>query len=124
MNKHKIMIVEDDQFLRKIYQTKLEKEGHEVMVASNGEEALTVLETGIPEIILLDLVMPQLDGFGFLEKKQQLAKAKDVPVIVLSNLGQQSDIDRTNFPDVAGYAIKSNTSLAEILQKIEEVLKK
>src|SRR5262245_5713470 len=90
----KVLIVEDDQFLVIAYRKKLSLNGYEVDVARDGEEAKVVLQTSVPDIILLDLVMPREDGFQLLTELKQNQAWKNIPVIVASNLGERPDIER------------------------------
>ena len=88
----KILIVEDDNFLRSLTAKRLEKEGYVVAVAVDGESALVTAQDEQPDLILLDLLLPGLDGFGVLGKLKAHNDLKKVPVIVFSNLGQKEDI--------------------------------
>lgn len=114
----KVLVVEDDTFLLKAYKAKLTKAGFELQVATNGEEALNVLKTFLPDVILLDLVMPKLDGFETLERIKKDEKLKSIPVIVASNLGQKEDIDRGMKLGANDYIVKSNVELDELIKKI------
>ena len=87
--KPKIMVVEDDSFVMDIYQTKLSQEGYEVIQAENGVEAFKKLETKIPDLILLDIIMPYMDGLQMLKKIKLEEKLKNIPVILLTNLSQK-----------------------------------
>lgn len=119
----KILVAEDDKYLASAYQTKLTKSDYEVKIASNGEEALHTLKSFIPDIILLDLVMPKKDGFTTLEEIKKTENLKHIPVIVATNLGQQEDIGRAKQLGAADYVVKSNMSLDEIIAKIEATIK-
>lgn len=116
----RLFIIEDDIFIAKIYEKKLTKEGFEVNVAHDGKEALSKLETFIPDIILLDLVMPNMDGFGLLKKVKKSKKLKDVPVIVLSNLEQVSDIERAMELGAKEYIVKASVSIQDVVDTISE----
>lgn len=118
----KILVAEDDKFLGSAYRAKLTKTGFEVQIATDGEEALTALQTFTPDIILLDLVMPKKDGFATLEAIKQDAKLAAIPVIVASNLGQKEDLDRAKALGAADYIIKSDLSLDALITKILETL--
>ncbi|OGL93747.1 hypothetical protein A2239_00855, partial [Candidatus Uhrbacteria bacterium RIFOXYA2_FULL_40_9] len=85
-----ILIAEDDHFLSNIYQTKLKKEGFQVLIAKDGEEALSLIQEKKPSVVLLDIMMSKLDGFGVLEEMQKDKDLKKIPVIIMSNLGQDS----------------------------------
>jgi two-component system, OmpR family, alkaline phosphatase synthesis response regulator PhoP len=117
----KVLVVEDDKFLMSAYRAKLERSGYEVHMASDGDEALSVLETLVPDIILLDLVMPRKDGFATLGEIRQKDALKSVPVIVASNLGQKEDIDKATGLGATDYIIKSDLSMDDLIGKIEKV---
>lgn len=114
----KILIVEDDKFLATAYKLKFEKTNFEVMVAYDGEQALELATSFSPQIILLDLIIPKLDGFGVLEKLQSDSKTKKIPVIITSNLGQSEDMKKGLALGAKDYFIKSNTSLEDIVKKV------
>ena len=116
-----ILVVEDDQFLSAAYKLKLEKEEFTVSLAQDGQEALDMLQTLTPDLILLDLVMPIKDGFAVLSDLKESEKLRDIPVIIASNLGQDEEIKRGIAMGAVDYIVKSNTSLEEIVQKIEMI---
>lgn len=118
-----LLVAEDDQFYANLYRTKLEKEGFGVVVASNGTETLELLKKHHPNLIILDLVMPEMDGFEVLKKLKEESDLKDVPVIILSNLGQEEDIERAKEFGVFKYIIKSNVSIHQMVESVEEALK-
>lgn len=122
--KPRVLIVEDDQFLRKIYITKLSQENFDVMTAVDGEEALTAPKKETPDIILLDLILPKIDGFEVLKELKNDPETKDIPVIILSNLGQQSDIERGKKLGAIDYLVKSQFSINEVVNKIKTSLEK
>src|SRR5687767_14651981 len=114
----KILIAEDDRFLGIAYKAKFTKSGFDVQIATDGQEALTILQTFDPDIILLDLVMPNKDGFATLEEMRKEEKLKKTPIIVASNLGQKEDLDRAMSLGATDYIIKSDNSLDAIIEKI------
>ncbi len=117
----KILIAEDDASLSKALKLKLESLGFSVEVAVDGEDALLHLKKTPYDLLLLDLMMPQLDGFGVLE---ELKKAKHKPVVfVNSNLSQASDRDKAMKLGADDYLVKSDISLKEIVAKITKALK-
>ena len=118
----KILIVEDDKTLIKMYQTKLTLENFEVEVAYDGEEGLEKLKTVSPDLVLLDLAMPKLDGFEFLKKMMADASLKKIPVVVLSNLGQESDIKKATDFGAKDYLIKANLTPRQVVEKIRKYL--
>ncbi len=117
-----LLVAEDDQFYANLYRTKLEKEGFGVVVASNGTETLELLRKNTPNLIILDLVMPEMDGFEVLKKLKEEKDLRDVPVIILSNLGQPEDIERAKELGVFKYIIKSNVSIHQMVESVEEAL--
>ena len=120
--KTKILIVEDDTFLAGIYANKFEKEGFEVLLATDGEMGLKLAKKDAPQIILLDILLPKLDGFEVLEKLKSDAGAKMIPVILLTNLGQKEDVDKGLKLGAADYLIKAHFMPAETVDKVKKVL--
>ncbi len=121
MSKKHILLVEDDGFLASIYAQRLEVEGYEVSLASNGEDGVRLALKDHPALILLDLVMPKLDGFQVLERLKQEENTKAIPVLILSNLGQKEDIERCASLGAAGYLIKAHTLPHETILKVKEL---
>ena len=120
----KILIVEDDIFLGNAYRVKLSKEGFDATVLTDGEEALTFLESTIPDLILLDLMMPIKDGFSTLEDIRKNPDWKEIPIIITSNLGQTEDISRGMSLGATDYIVKSNIPLSELIIKINTLISK
>jgi two-component system, OmpR family, alkaline phosphatase synthesis response regulator PhoP len=118
----KVLLVEDDRFLRKAAEATLRKGGLTVLVAADGEEALNIVRADVPDLVLLDLIMPKIQGFEVLRRLKDDPATRHVPVIVLSNLGQDSDVQRAMTAGAAGYLIKSNLSLQELLAKVRSLL--
>lgn len=122
---YNILLVEDDSFLRDICAKKLVKEGFTVFEAIDGEQALKVLDKISPDLILLDIILPAIDGFGVLEKirSHQNEKIKKVPVIMLSNLGQKDDVEKAIAMGANNYLVKAHFTTEEIITKIKDELK-
>ena len=120
----KVLIVEDDVMLNKIYQTKLGIVGYKVFAAYDGEEGIKKMEETLPNIVLLDLMLPKKNGFEVLEIVKQNIKLNHIPVIILSNLGQGDDIERGKALGADDFLVKSNVKLEMVLEKIEQVLQK
>lgn len=118
----KILWIEDDTFLSELLSTKLVTEGTIALHARDGEEALHILEKETPDVILLDLVLPGISGFDILKHIKKDERLKKVPVIVLSNLGQQSDIDRTKELGAIKHLVKSELDLDRIAYEISSVI--
>lgn len=120
--KSKVLVVEDDQFLRKIYEVKLSDEGFNVKIAVDGEEGIKLALDFKPDVILLDLIMPKLNGFEVLEKLKGKEKIK-TPIYVLSNLGQDSDVEKAKKLGAEGYLVKAVTPINEVVRTIRSSLK-
>jgi CheY-like chemotaxis protein len=110
-----ILVVEDDSFIASVHSKKLTKEGFEVMMAGDGEEALEVVRKRKPDIIFLDLIMPKKDGFETLKELKTDPDLKDIKVIVLSNLSQEDDKQRVLDMGALDYVVKANVSFREII---------
>ncbi|MFH0818730.1 MAG: response regulator [Patescibacteria group bacterium] len=121
--KKQILVAEDDKFLRKVYQVKLAKEGFDVIIAKDGEEALKMALQNKPYLILLDMVMPKMSGFDVLEAIRANKDTQKTKVIILSNLGQDSDIQKGKELGVLEYVVKSNTNLEDVISIIRKHLK-
>ena len=120
----KILLIEDDPFLLSMYTTKFELENFQVEAAEDGEKGLELaLETN-PDIILLDILMPKMNGFEVLEKLKIDAKTKDVPVILLTNLNQKDEIERGMSLGADDYLIKAHFMPTEVVDKIKKVISK
>ncbi len=121
----KILLVEDDTILVEMYQAKFELEGHEVHVATNGEECLAMLKDLHPELILLDILMPKLNGFHVLKEIKKQPDLRQIPVILLTNLGQ-AEVDMNQelakALGVNDYLIKSHHTPDEVVHKVVKVL--
>ena len=120
----KILIIEDDKFLRDLIVQKLQREGYVVVEATDGEEGVKKAQGEQPDILLLDLILPEIDGFMVLEQIKKNPKTKDIPVVILSNLGQKEDIDRGLRLGAADFLIKAHFTPGEIIEKIRVILKK
>lgn len=118
----KILIVEDDKFLRELFVRKMFNAGFDVDSAVDADQAFNVLSNKKPEIILLDLILPGLDGFGILAKLKADNNLKDIPVIVISNLGQKEEMDRAMSLGAVDFLIKANYTLDEIINRILTIL--
>jgi len=119
---HRILLAEDDRFLRKAAETALKRQGFTVLAAVDGEEALRIARTDAPHLILLDLIMPKLQGFEVLRALKADAATAAIPVIILSNLGQDSDVKQAMEAGAAGYFVKANLSLQDLVKRVVEVL--
>lgn len=123
MERKKIVIVEDDRFLRRVYEEKFKKiADYEIFVAADGASAVTMIKKEHPDLVLLDLVLPEMDGFTVLENVKKDPATADVPVIILSNLGQEDDIVRGRELGALDYLIKSDISIQAIEDKVRNIL--
>ncbi|HTM68429.1 MAG TPA: response regulator [Candidatus Binatia bacterium] len=118
----KVLIVDDDAFLSGIYATKLELDGFGVVTARDGEEGLKAAMKEKPDLILLDVLMPKLDGFEVLKRLKADPETKPIPVIMLTNLGQKEDIEKGLQDGAVDYLIKAHFVPAEAVEKIKKVL--
>lgn len=119
----KILIIEDDKFLANAYRIKFNEKGFEVYIAKDGNEGEDYLNKIIPDIILLDLVLPGKDGFILLEEIKRNNKWKHIPIIVASNLGQEEDVQAAYKLGAEKYLLKTNHSLEDIVNIIESYVK-
>lgn len=122
--KGKILIVEDDRYISKMYQLKLSLEGYEVQVAENGREGVDKVKEMMPDVILLDILMPELDGFEVLKIVKSDAATKSIPVLIMSNLGQEDHIEKGMKMGAAGYIVKSQYTPSKVVEKIKETIEK
>ncbi len=120
--KIKILFVEDDNFLIKAYRIKFENSGFNVFVAMDGKEGLKIADEEKPALIVLDLMLPKMNGFEFLKKIKSNKKMKNIPVIAISNLGQAADKEKAISLGAVEYFIKTEHTLEEIIEKISKHL--
>lgn len=120
--KPQVLLVEDDIFLASIYQKKFEIEGYKVVLAENGEKGLVEAKKKKPDIILLDVLLPKLDGFVVLERLRADPATKDIPVILLTNLGQKDDVQKGLDAGAADYLIKAHFKPSEVVEKVKKAL--
>lgn len=119
----KVLVVEDDNFLGGLVVTKLSKDGYSVTHAPDAEKASSILEQESPDCVLLDLVLPGTDGYGFLKKIRENLKFSKTPVIVFSNLAEEKDIEKAKELGANEFMIKSNFTLDEVSAKIASLVK-
>lgn len=118
----KVLIIEDDKFFQKFYSTKLQERKVEVEVASDGEEGLAKMRDFKPDLILLDLIMPKMDGFAVLASRSQDEGLKKIPVIVFSTLGQEKDVQNAKMLGANGYINKGSFDFNSMVAKINQVM--
>src|ERR1035441_1279981 len=119
----RILIIEDQKGFRRVYRDLLESQGYEVLLAEDGEEGWTLTRDARPDLILLDLGLPKLDGFGFLERLRALEQTREIPVLIFSVMGEEKDLQRAMGLGANGYAVKGFSGSKEILEKIRGLLK-
>ena len=118
----RVLLAEDDRFLRKAAETMLKRQGYLVITAADGEEALRVARGEPLDLILLDMIMPKVNGFEVLKALKENPLTAHIPVIVLSSLGQDRDIQQALSAGAAAYVIKTDLSLQTLVQRVNEVL--
>jgi DNA-binding response OmpR family regulator len=120
---YSLVLVEDDEFLANIYKTKFEIDGFKVSVAKNGEDGLKMVQKKLPDVVLLDILLPKMDGFAVLEHLKQSESTKHIPVVLLTNLGQKDDVDRGKELGAADYLIKAHFKPSETVEKVRAIIK-
>ena len=118
----RVLLAEDDRFLRKAAETTLKRQGYLVITAADGEEALRVARAEPLDLILLDMIMPKLNGFEVLKALKQNPLTAHIPIIILSSLGQDRDMQQAMDAGAAAYVIKTDLSLHALVQRVNEVL--
>lgn len=118
----KILVIEDDKFLRQLVTKKISKRDYNIVEAVDGESGLEKAEEEDPDLILLDLILPGIDGFEVLSELKDDPELSTIPVVILSNLGQKDEIEKGLQMGAEDYLVKAHFTLGEIVEKIEEVL--
>ncbi len=118
----KILLIEDDPFLANIYSTKLEEAGFSVDVVMDGESVLRALKEKKPDALLLDIVLPGVDGWEVLRRIKKEEDLKDLKVIILSNLGQKEEVEKGLELGAARYLIKAHYTLTEVVEEVKKLL--
>jgi len=118
----KILIIEDDIFLRDLEANKLKKSNYDIVTVSTGDEALEKINEPNIDLILLDLIIPGIDGFDVLKKIKELEHTKSIPVIVFSNLSEEKDVEKAKELGALDFMVKSNFSLNELAEHINKIL--
>ncbi|MFA6525878.1 MAG: response regulator [Candidatus Buchananbacteria bacterium] len=120
--KLKVLLVEDDQMIVEMYKLKLETDGFEVFVTDKGSEAIELAGKEKPDIILLDIILPEIDGFSILQEIKSDSATKKIPVMMLTNLSQESDQEKGTQMGAAGYFVKAQHTPADIMTEIKKIL--
>jgi CheY-like chemotaxis protein len=118
----RLLLIEDDRFLRKAAEVMLRKQGFDVLTAPDGEAGVEAAIEQRPDVVLCDLIMPKMQGFQVIERLKQDERTAAIPVIVMSNLGQESDVQRAMAAGAVAYVVKSNVALQELAGKVRAVL--
>ena len=122
MEQKKILLVEDDPFISEMYTVKFEKAGYACEVASTGKEGLTKAKEWQPDIVLLDILIPEMDGFEVLSALKKDAAMSSIPVVMLTNLGQKEDIEKGAALGAAAYIVKAHFTPQEVVDKVKTLL--
>ena len=115
----RILLIEDDRFLRKAAEAALRRQGFSVLTAADGEEGLRLARSELPDLVLLDLIMPGLQGFEVLKLLKGEDTTSGIPVMILSNLGQDSDVKSAMEAGAADYLIKANLALDVLIDRVK-----
>jgi DNA-binding response OmpR family regulator len=118
----RVLLAEDDRFLRRAAEARLRRHGLEVLTAADGEEALRVARTEPLDLVLLDVVMPKLQGFEVLKALKQDDATTRIPVIVLSNLGQERDVTQAMALGAIAFLVKAHLSLQDLVDRVDAAL--
>ena len=113
-----ILVVEDDKFLRELISRKLTGEDFDVLEAVDGEEGIKKIKEGKPDLVLLDLILPGIDGFEFLAKAREDPETSSIPIIILSNLGQREEVDKGLKLGAKDWLIKTEFNPQEVIDKV------
>jgi len=117
-----ILILEDEEILANLLQKKLTNEGYEVSVSPNGKRGLEMMNKKIPDLILLDIMMPEKNGFEVMEEMKKDKKLNKIPIIIISNSGQPVELDKAKELGVSDWLIKTEFDPQEVLEKVRKQL--
>ena len=124
MNQQKnILLAEDEQFLANLLKSRLEKTGAKIQIAQDGAEVLKFLKESKFDLVLLDLILPKISGFEVLETIRANPQLQNIPVMIISNLGQEADISRGQSLGAVEYIIKARVSIEELINQVKKFLK-
>lgn len=118
----RVLLIEDDPFLSEIYVAKFSESGFEVLIAQDGALGLAKIKEQAPDVIVLDIVMPNMDGFEILRALKQDPKAKYIPVVILSNLGEQENVQKGLDLGAVAYIVKAHYTPTEVVARVTEIL--
>ena len=120
--KIKVLLVEDDKMIIDMYTLKFNQEGYDIVQAENGKDGLALAKKNITDIILLDIILPQMDGFTVLKELKADDSTKNIPVVLLTNLGQDGDVKKGLELGAKDYLIKANFTPSQVVDKVKSVL--
>lgn len=118
----KILVIEDDKFLNKLYSDQLRREGFEVSMAISGDEGMSKILNEKPDLVILDIVLPHKNGFDILSEMKLHASTKDIPVLIVTNLGQDADIKTGLDLGAVGYLVKTDFSITKLGEEVRKYL--
>jgi len=119
----KILLIEDDKLLRSLLVKKLTSAGYEMMAACDGQEGLELMKSNLPQLILLDIIMPRKSGFEVIKEMKKDENLKDIPIIIVSNSGQPVEISKAKELGVKDWIIKTEFSTQDVLDKVKKIEK-
>ncbi len=119
-----ILLIEDEPLLANLLKQRLEKENFKVIHVLDGEEGLRTLKSLHPDLILLDIILPKLSGFEVMERLKNDPTFGETPLVIISNLGQESDVERGRVLGAIGYFVKAKTSIEDLIKKVKVFLSK
>lgn len=119
----KILIIEDEKFLLEMYQSRFEKEDYQVLAAMSGRVGLELAQKEKPDLIILDILMPGMDGYEVIKKLKKDSQTEKIPILVFSNLGQQEEINQGLKLGADDYVVKTDLTPSELINKVERMLK-
>lgn len=120
----KILIVDDDPYILKMYELKLGLENYEIETAENGKIALEKIKSFRPDVILLDILMPEMDGFGVLSEMKKDSDHKKIKVIVLTNFGESKNLSKAKALGAGDFIVKTQFTPSQVLERVKEILRK
>ena len=121
-DKQKVLVVEDDEFLLELYSTKLKMEGFQVFSAGDGERGLRLAKEKKPDLVLLDIVLPKIDGLEVLRKLKKDGETAYIPIVLLTNLSQKDEVSEGLKAGAEDYLIKAHFMPSEVVDKIKKIL--
>ncbi len=117
-----ILLIEDEPLLGTLLKQRLEREGFKVLLARDGSEGLELLKNSQLDLVLLDIILPKISGFELLEKVQADPLLQKVPIVIISNLGQETDLEKGQTLGAVGYFVKARISMEELVERVKEFL--